>query len=396
MELHLQQRLAERREQSLYRHRRELGSAQGARIQLNGRTVLQFCSNDYLGHAGHPKLIEAMQAAAKDYGVGGGASHLICGHSSLHHELEERLAEFTGRERALLFSTGYMANLGLIAGLMQRGDHLLEDRFNHASLLDGGLLSGAKMQRFQHSDTADLERRLKKLPHTGQRLIAVDAVYSMDGDLAPLAEMADLARGHNAWLMADDAHGFGVLGERGAGTAEMLGLDTQQLPVLMATLGKALGCFGAFIAGSATLIESLIQFARPYIYTTAMPPAVAAATLASLDLLHSEGWRRQRLAEHIGFFRAEAKRLGLPLMASQTAIQPLMVNDDALALALSRELEARGVLVSAIRPPTVPPGTARLRITLSAAHSREDIEQLLATLESACWDVAPQLLEFHS
>lgn len=396
MELHLQQRLAERREQSLYRHRRELGSAQGARIQLNGRTVLQFCSNDYLGHAGHPKLIEAMQAAAKDYGVGGGASHLICGHSSLHHELEQRLAEFTGRERALLFSTGYMANLGLIAGLMQRGDHLLEDRLNHASLLDGGLLSGAKMQRFQHSDTADLERRLKKLPHTGQRLIAVDAVYSMDGDLAPLAEMADLARGHNAWLMADDAHGFGVLGERGAGTAEMLGLDTRQLPVLMATLGKALGSFGAFIAGSATLIESLIQFARPYIYTTAMPPAVAAATLASLDLLHSEGWRRQRLAEHIGFFRAEAKRLGLPLMASQTAIQPLMVNDDALALALSRELEARGVLVSAIRPPTVPLGTARLRITLSAAHSREDIEQLLTTLESACWDVAPQLLEFHS
>ena len=396
MELHLQQRLAERREQSLYRHRRELESAQGARIQINGRTVLQFCSNDYLGHAGHPKLIEAMQAAAKDYGVGGGASHLICGHSSLHHELEQRLAEFTGRERALLFSTGYMANLGVIAGLTQRGDHVLEDRLNHASLLDAGVLSGAKMQRFHHSDTTDLERRLHKLPHTGQRLIAVDAVYSMDGDIAPLADLASLAAKHHSWLMADDAHGFGILGDSGAGTAELLGLDPQQLPVLMATLGKALGSFGAFVAGSATLIESLIQFARPYIYTTAMPPAVAAATLASLDLLQSEAWRRQRLAEHIAFFRAEAATLGLPLMASQTAIQPLLVGDESLALALSTALEARGVLVSAIRPPTVPVGTARLRITLSASHSRENIEQLLSTLESVCWDVAPQLLEFHS
>lgn len=393
MELHLQQRLAARREQSLYRQRRELSSAQGAHITLNGRRLTQFCSNDYLGHAGHPKLIEAMQSAAAGMGVGGGASHLICGHSTLHHQLEERLAEFTGRERALLFSTGYMANLGVIAGLMQRGDHLLQDRLNHASLLDGGLLCGAKMQRFRHSDSDDLERRLQALPATGQRLVAVDAVYSMDGDIAPLAKLAELTNRHDAWLMADDAHGFGVLGERGAGSAELLGLDQRQLPVLMATLGKALGSFGAFVAGSNTLIESLIQFARPYIYTTAMPPAVAAASLASLELLDSEAWRRQVLAERIAFFRREAAAMGLPLMASQTAIQPLLVGDDGRALALSAELEALGVLVSAIRPPTVPAGTARLRITLSAAHSQHDIDQLLSALYRACQRCAPELLE---
>ncbi len=393
MEQQLQLRLAERRQRSLYRQRRELASPQGARLHLDGRELLQFCSNDYLGHAAHPKLVEAMRDAAERYGVGGGASHLVCGHSELHHRLEQRLAAFTGRDRALLFSTGYMANLGVIAGLLGRGDHLLEDRLNHASLLDGGLLCGAKMQRFAHSDSGDLQRRLQQLPATGQRLVAVDAVYSMDGDIAPLGDIARIAADNSAWLMADDAHGFGVLGERGAGTAELLGLGQAELPVLMATLGKALGSFGAFVAGSETLIESLIQFARPYIYTTAMPPAVAAATLASLDLLDEEPWRRQRLAEHIALFRREAVALGLPLLGSATAIQPLMIGDDALALRVSAELEGRGLLISAIRPPTVPLGTARLRITLSAAHRRCDIEQLLATLDEVCRQLAPQLLE---
>ncbi len=362
-------------------------------MTLDGRELLQFCSNDYLGHANHPKLIEAMQASASAFGVGGGASHLVCGHSSLHHALEQRLADVTGRDRALLFSTGYMANLGVITALLGRGDHLLEDRLNHASLLDGGRLCDAKMQRFRHSDLDDLNARMQALPERGQRLIAVDAVYSMDGDIAPLPAMAELAADHDTWLMADDAHGFGVLGASGAGSAEHFKLDQQQLPILMGTLGKAIGSFGAFVAGSEELIETLVQFARPYIYTTAMPPAVAAATLASLDLLSDERWRRERLHAHIRQFRDGAEALNLPLMDSETAIQPLLVGDDALALQLSAALEEQGILISAIRPPTVPTGTARLRITLSAAHHGEQIEQLLETLQQVFSQYAPQLLE---
>lgn len=386
----LQRRLAERREQNRYRQRRVVESAQGAELQVGGRQLLQFCSNDYLGLANHPKLIEAMHRASAEFGVGGGASHLVCGHSSLHHRLEERLAELTGRDRALLFSTGYMANLGTVAALVGRTDQVFEDRLNHASLLDAGLLSGSRFQRFAHNDVADLQRRLQRAPDEGLKLIVVDGVFSMDGDMAPLPELADVAQRHNAWLMVDDAHGFGVLGEFGAGSAAHFGLDQQQLPVLMGTLGKAIGSFGAFVAGSETLIESLIQFARPYIYTTAMPPAVAAATLASLDLLETEAWRRDHLASLIAYFRREAALLGLPLMESNTAIQPLMVGDDGQALAISRALEAEGILISAIRPPTVPVGTARLRITLSAAHRETDVDRLLSSL-AAIWRERGQL-----
>lgn len=380
MEQALQRRLAERQEQCRYRHRRLLESAQGPRLRLDGKSMLQFCSNDYLGLANHPKLVKAMQRAAAEFGVGSGASHLVCGHSSLHHQLEERLADITRRKRALLFSTGYMANLGVIAALLGRGDQVFEDRLNHASLLDAGLLSGARFQRFKHNDVEDLARRLTAGKEGGQRLVAVDAIYSMDGDLAPLPALAAVAAEHNAWLMADDAHGFGVLGKHGGGSAEHFGLDQRQLPVLMATLGKALGSFGAFVAGSDTLIESLIQFARPYIYTTAMPPAVAAATLTALDLLSEESWRRSHLQTLIQRFRGAAARLQLPLSASQTAIQPLLVGDDAEAMAISGALEERGILVSAIRPPTVPAGTARLRITLTAAHTDEDVDHLLEVL----------------
>lgn len=379
----LQRRLAERRAQSRYRRRRLLESAQGSRLQVDGCDLLQFCSNDYLGLANHPKLIEEMQEAAAQFGVGGGASHLVCGHSVHHHYLEERLAKITGRDRALLFSTGYMANLGTVTALLGRGDHILEDRLNHASLLDAGLLSGARFQRFQHNDMADLERRLQKLPAEGNRLIVVDAVFSMDGDMAPLDELAALASKYGAWLMADDAHGFGVLGEHGAGSAELFGLDQTQLPVLMGTLGKGLGSFGAFVAGSEELIETLIQFARPYIYTTAMPPAVAAATVAGLDLLAEEAWRRRHLQELIGYFRQRAAELKLPVMDSVTAIQPLLIGDEQRAMALSAALEQRGILVSAIRPPTVPVGSSRLRITLSAGHSEADVDQLLAALVEA-------------
>lgn len=384
LERALQRRLTARREQSRYRQRRVLESAQDSRIEIDGKNMLQFCSNDYLGLANHPKLIDAMTIAAKNFGVGSGASHLVSGHSVLHHRLEERLAEITGRDRALLFSTGYMANLGAVAALIGRGDHVIEDRLNHASLLDAGLLSGARFQRFQHNDLDDLQRRLRKLPEEGNRLIVVDSVFSMDGDAAPLVELAAIAQQHNAWLMADDAHGFGVLGEHGGGSAEHFGLDQQQLPVLMGTLGKAIGSYGAFIAGSETLIESLIQFARPYIYTTAIPPAIAAATLASLEVVQEESWRRSHLQGLIQRFRTGAAELGLPLMTSPTAIQPLLVGDDAQAMAISAALEAQGILISAIRPPTVPGGTARLRITLSAAHSDANVDQLLSTL-AAVW-----------
>lgn len=384
LERALQRRLTARREQSRYRQRRVLESAQDSRIEIDGKNMLQFCSNDYLGLANHPKLIDAMTIAAKNFGVGSGASHLVSGHSVLHHRLEERLAEITGRDRALLFSTGYMANLGAVAALIGRGDHVIEDRLNHASLLDAGLLSGARFQRFQHNDLDDLQRRLRKLPEEGNRLIVVDSVFSMDGDVAPLVELAAIAQQHNAWLMADDAHGFGVLGEHGGGSAEHFGLDQHQLPVLMGTLGKAIGSYGAFIAGSETLIESLIQFARPYIYTTAIPPAIAAATLASLEVLQEESWRRSHLQGLIQRFRTGAAELGLPLMTSPTAIQPLLVGDDAQAMAISAALEVQGILISAIRPPTVPDGTARLRITLSAAHSDANVDQLLSTL-AAVW-----------
>lgn len=378
----LSEALARREQAGLYRQRLTLDSPQGPVIQLAGCDYLNFCSNDYLGLAAHPDVIQAFRQAAFTYGVGSGASHLVCGHSAPHHQLEEALAEFTGRPRALLFSSGYMANTGILTTLLQRGDYVFEDRLNHASLLDGGLHSGARFQRFPHNDTAALARKLKSA--RGPSLVVVDGVFSMDGDTAPLSELATLCREQDAWLMVDDAHGFGVLGQRGAGSTEAAGLDGSAVPVLMATLGKALGTAGAFVAGSEVLIEGLIQQARNYIYTTALPPAVAAASLVSLQLLHKEAWRRQHLADLIARFRQGARQLDLPLMASDSAIQPLLVGDARRAVALSEQLKARGVLIGAIRPPTVPAGTSRLRITLSAAHSEQQVDRLLQHLAD-CW-----------
>jgi 8-amino-7-oxononanoate synthase len=379
MEQVLQQRLDERKRQSLYRARKTIVGAQGASVTVDGKQLLGFCSNDYLGLANHPEIKNAAKKAIDKYGVGSGASHLVCGHSSEHQALEEELAEFTGRDRALLFSTGYMANLGVITALLDKGDDLFEDKLNHASLLDGGLLSGARMQRFLHNDLASLELKLKRAKG-GNKLIAVDGVFSMDGDTAPLDALSNCAQQHQAWLMVDDAHGFGVLGKNGIGSSEHFGLDQQQLPILMATLGKGLGTFGAFVAGSNALIETLIQFARSYIYTTAMPPSIAASARAGLRLLQTESWRRQHLTELISYFKHEAALLNLPLMKSDTAIQPLLIGDADAALALSAALELKGFWVPAIRPPTVPAGGARLRITLSAAHSKEQVEQLLQAL----------------
>ncbi|GLQ33274.1 8-amino-7-oxononanoate synthase [Litoribrevibacter albus] len=369
-----------RKAQSLYRSRRLLTSAQQPQQQIDGKDVISFCSNDYLGLANHPKVKEAFTKAVELYGVGSGASHLVNGHSALHHELELTLAEFTGRDRAVLFSTGFMANMGSITALVGRGDAVLQDKWNHASLIDAGLASAAKFKRYQHCDLASLERQLLSCSDAGRTLIVTDSVFSMDGDIAPLAELADLADAHNACLMIDDAHGFGVLGTTGAGASEQFQLSQDRLPVLMGTLGKACGTFGAFVAGSEELVETLIQHARSYIYTTALPPAVAAASLASIELIQTEGWRRDRLQQLISQLRAGIERIGFPLMESGTPIQPVLIGDAELALKISGKLEENGLLVTAIRPPTVPDGTSRLRITLSAEHTEAQVGRLLSVL----------------
>jgi 8-amino-7-oxononanoate synthase len=363
----------------LYRGRRVLEGPQDTTVRVDGRELLAFCSNDYLGLANDPRVIEALAAGAARYGAGSGASHLVSGHSRAHHELEDALAQFTGRPRALLFSSGYAANLGVISALLGRADAVFQDRLNHASLLDGGLLSGARLQRFLHNDAGSLEARLARSP-ARRKLVAVDGVFSMDGDEAPLAALAAVSARHGALLYVDDAHGFGVLGESGAGTPQGQGVGSAEVPLLMATLGKALGVAGAFVAGSEELVETLIQFARTYVYTTAMPPALAVAAAASLRIVREEPWRRAHLQELIGRFRAGASALGLPLMPSRTAIQPLLLGEAATALRWSQELLARGLLVPAIRPPTVPAGQSRLRVTLSAAHTQAEVERLLQAL----------------
>ena len=359
-----------------------LDSPQGPEVVVDGQQLLAFCNNDYLGLANHPQVIEAWQTGAARWGVGGGASHLVIGHSTPHHALEEALAEFTGRPRALLFSNGYMANLGAVTALVGQGDTVLEDRLNHASLLDAGLLSGARFNRYLHNDPASLANRLAKA--CGNTLVVTDGVFSMDGDVADLPALAREAKANDAWLMVDDAHGFGTLGVNGGGIVEHFGLSVAQVPVLMGTLGKAFGTSGAFVAGSEELIESLIQFARPYIYTTSQPPALACATLKSLELVRTEHWRREHLNTLINQFRRGAEQIGLQLMDSFTPIQPILMGDSARALRLSKRLRECGVLVTAIRPPTVPAGSARLRVTLSAAHTEAQVQLLLSVLDD-CW-----------
>lgn len=382
MSFDLAARLAKQQVNHLFRSRLSLQSPQAPVVKINGQSYLAFCSNDYLGLANHPKLIEALQQGAKLWGVGSGASHLVIGHSEPHHQLEKALAQWLNRPRVLLFSTGYMANLAAMTCLLSNQDTVLQDRLNHASLLDGALLSGARFLRYQHNNVQNLQQRLAR--SQGDILIATDGVFSMDGDLAQLADMSQLAKRYNAWLMVDDAHGMGVLGNRGAGTVEYYHLTVQDVPILIGTLGKAFGTSGAFIAGSNDLIETLIQFARPYIYTTGQPPAIASATLQSLQLIIEEGWRRNHLKQLIQLFKTEAKALDLPIMNSPTAIQPLLIGDSEQALAFANALKEQHILVSAIRPPTVPKDSARLRITLSAAHIQDHIEQLVKAL-AKCW-----------
>jgi len=377
--------LAARKQQQLYRSRQTLESHQDVTVRVDGREYLSFCSNDYLGLASDPRLVESFKEGAERFGVGSGAAHLISGHSYAHQALEEELAEFTGRPRALLFSTGYMANLGVVSALLGRGDTVVEDRLNHASLIDAASLSGAKLVRYKHNDMASLQKKLSSID-TANVLLATDGVFSMDGDRAPLVDIAAQAQRQKAWLLVDDAHGFGVLGNQGRGwCADQLSAETEGV-LLMATLGKALGTFGAFVAASEDVIETLIQSARTFIYTTAPPPALAWATRAALQLVRdSDGdERRERLQSLVQRFRTGAAQMGLPMMASDTPIQPLLVGAAANALRLSEALREHGILVTAIRPPTVAKGASRLRITFSARHTERHVDRLLDTLD-ACY-----------
>ncbi|HEY6515835.1 MAG TPA: 8-amino-7-oxononanoate synthase [Steroidobacteraceae bacterium] len=354
-------------------------TASHTRVIVDGALLVDFSSNDYLGLAAHPALADAMAGCSARCGAGSGASHLISGHGREHAALEEELAAFTGRPRALLFSTGYMANLAVVTTLAGRGESVLLDRLSHASLIDAGLLSGARFRRYPHCDT-DAARRLLAESTPQTTVIATDGVFSMDGDIAPLAALSDAARAHGAWLVVDDAHGMGVLGANGGGALELAGLGCEEVPVLVGTLGKAFGSFGAFVAGAEDLIEFLIQRARPYIYTTALPQPVAAAARAAVRIAREETWRRQRVLALTARFRAAARQAGVPLADSVTAIQPIPLGSAQAALAAQHALRQAGFWVVAIRAPTVPVGAERLRITLTAGHQEGQIDSLVENL----------------
>ena len=375
----LKQDLAQRKAEHLYRSRKVLESPQSVEPIVDGKKVLSFCSNDYLGLANHPDVINSFKQAVDNYGVGSGSAHLVSGHSVEHHALEEELANFMGTERVLLFSTGYMANLGVASALCDRHSEIYEDKLNHASLLDAALLSRAKRIRYPHLDIKNLEQRLSD-SKASKKYIISDGVFSMDGDLAPVETLVGTAERNSATLMIDDAHGIGVLGKKGRGIVEHFNLDTKQVPIIVGTLGKAFGTAGAFVAGSEELIETLIQKSRSYIFTTAMPAAVAAATRQSLKVIEVENWRREKLQSLVNQFRKGAKEIGLELIDSITPIQPIIIGSSENSLALSEKLLEKNILISAIRPPTVPEGTARLRVTFSATHTEEHVNKLLDVL----------------
>jgi 8-amino-7-oxononanoate synthase len=380
-------RLAELDRGLLRRRRRMLATTRIAgewpSVTVDGERAVDFCSNDYLGLARHPDIAAAMARAALRHGAGSGASHLVSGHGSEHAALEEELAEFTGRERALLFSTGYMANLAVIGAFADRTTHLILDRLSHASIIDAAILSRARLKRFAHADVA-AARRLLEATGNAAALVATDGVFSMDGDCAPLPELARLSRAHDAWFMVDDAHGIGVLGAHGRGLLEQDGLDEAAVPLLVGTLGKAFGTFGAFAAGPADVIEFLLQRARSYAYTTALPQPVAAATRVALRIGARESWRRERVLQLARRFATAAAELNVPLLPSQTPIQPVLLGSAARVLRAQEALLKAGFWVVAIRPPTVPPGMARLRVALSAAHREDQVDALAEELAHIC------------
>lgn len=368
-------------EKGLRRKRLILDGPQEAHVSIAGREYLAFCSNDYLGLANHPELIQSVCEGAHQYGVGASASHLINGHTTAHHELEQALALFTGFPNALLFSTGYMANIGILTALLGRQDAVFADKLNHASLNDAALLCGAKFLRYPHLDLNTLEQRLAA-SHARRKLVVTDTVFSMDGDIAPVSRLTALCKRYQAMLLLDDAHGFGTLGKQGKGVLFSSDAGNLHAPniIYMATLGKSAGVSGAFVAAQANVIETLIQYARSYIYTTATPALLSHALRKSLTLIEQESWRREKLQQHIASLKKALKSLRWRLLPSQTPIQPLIVEENDKAVWLSDALRERGILVPAIRPPTVPPGLARLRISLSASHSSKDIDRLTTTL----------------
>ena len=373
---------ASRREaDGLYRRLRTVDAGDGRHATVDGRRYLVFGSNDYLGLAHHPDVVAALGRAVQ---AGSGAAHLVNGHTREHAALEEALAAWTGREKALLFSTGMMANAGVMQVLLGSvaGSISIQDRLNHASLIDGARAAGADLRRYPHGDADGAARQLALRPGHAA-MVSTDGVFSMDGDIAPLVELAGICRREGALLHVDDAHGLGVIGKHGAGSVAAANLDVADVPVLMGTLGKALGTSGAFVAGGASLIEGLVQFSRSYIYTTAMPPALAAATRVAVGVAQAADDRRARLASHVSRFRAGAAQLGLALLPSSTPIQPLILGEASIAIAVAAALEADGILVTAIRPPTVPVGKSRLRLTFSALHEPSDIDRLLDTLDRA-------------
>jgi 8-amino-7-oxononanoate synthase len=439
----IQAALARLDREHLRRQRRTIDAfvEPGSRVTalVDGRPLVDFSSNDYLGLARHPAVAAAMSSCAERCGAGSGASHLVTGHGVEHSRLEEELAAFTGRERALLFSTGYMANLAVMTTLAERGELVLLDRLSHASLIDGGLLSGARFKRYAHGDAAGAEATLAAEAEIAT-VVATDGVFSMDGDVGPLDALARACRAHGAWLVVDDAHGLGVVGQQGRGTVEHFRLGMEAVPVLVGTLGKAFGSFGAFVAGSADLIEFLMQKARSYIYTTALPQPVAAASRKALEIAQRESWRRERVLALTSRFRAGALEIGVPVMESAapdgsalgdaglrdawlgntgpgdvgrqtiseafdraelragggaaasrspenqplTPIQPIVLGSSEAALSAQRELLDAGFCVVAIRPPTVPRGSARLRVTLSAAHTETQVDGLIEALGRVC------------
>jgi 8-amino-7-oxononanoate synthase len=347
------------------------------RIRVDGAELIDFGSNDYLGLAQHPRLLAALHRASQ---AGARASHLLGGHQPVHEALERALADWLGYPRALLFSTGYMAATGTLQALLGRHDLCVQDRLNHACLLDGARLAGARLERYQHADATSAAEVLAAHPQR-RALVVTDSVFSMDGDVAPLAELTAVARRERAWLMVDEAHGLGVLGPEGRGACAAAGLSAEDVPVWMGTLGKALGCFGALIAGSDLLIDTLIDRARSFLYTTALPPALAEAALEAVTLARAADAERTHLKTLIERLRKGTAALGLKLLPSATPIQPLLLGSPERALTWAEGLRAAGCYCPAVRPPTVPAGRARLRISLSAAHSLDDVDWLLAALD---------------
>lgn len=377
------QRVAEART----RRHRAVAHRDGARCEVDGRSLLNFCGNDYLGLSQHFAVINAFQDAASREGVGGLASHLVCGHHAQHEALERELADWLGSPRALLFGSGFMANLAAVQALLGEDDVCVQDKLNHASLIDAARLSGCRLRRYPHADPEGAIRQLRNVPD-GLAMLATDGVFSMDGDVAPLRDLALVARAQKALLYVDDAHGVGVNGPDGRGTVAAARLSVQEVPLQLATFGKALGSYGAALHGDADLIGHLAETARSHLYTTALPPAQAAATRAAIKLARNDHWRREKLAELTAHFRDRASKLGLELLASGTPIQPVVCGSDRRALAMAQALEQQGYWVAAIRPPTVPEGRARLRVTFSALHTREQVDGLIEALARAAERVA--------